>query len=754
LLGALLAPPLCRLAPRHGHWPLALVPAATSGLLLWLLAVAEREGAVMAHLPWVPSLGLSLSLHADGLGLLYGLLIAGIGTLVVIYAGGYLAHEPHRGRFFTWLLLFMGAMLGVALADNLLLLFLFWELTTFSSFMLIGVHHEEAAAPAPPRHALLVTGAGGLVLLAGLLLLADATGSMRLSAIVAGGGISDHPRYPIILVLVLVGAASKSALFPFHSWLPRAMVAPTPVSAYLHAATMVKAGVYLLLRLHPVLGGAELWHWSVGGVGLITMLLGATLAPVQVDLKALLAYATVSVLGLLTLLAGIGGDHALKAALVFMLAHGFYKGALFFAAGSVDHATGTRDVRELVGLARLMPLTLLGTALAATSMAAIPPWFGFIAKEQALAVGLEQSRWLGAAVAWTGLCFVVAALVMAVSPFTGRRGLGDPQAHEVSPGMWLATLLLGAASLAFGLFPGLVAHPLLALAAHAVGHEGEFELKLWHGFTPAFWLSMASIVLGFALYGLRRFWLVGLRPLTPPVAGRVYEALLGGLYAVAGRQVNLLRRGHLAGYMTIALAVVIALQAWLLLDRLDWAWPVDPLTIRVQDVGVVLLVGGCLAAVVLLEDRLATIIALGTTGYSISLLYVLYGAPDLAMVQFLIESLIALLFAVAFHRLPSLPEPDSARRRGGHALLALAGGAVMSGLIWLALVVERGERVSDYFVQHAVEKAHAHNVVNAIVVEFRALDTLGEIAVLSMAALGGIVLIQEGRWHRQRGEVR
>jgi multicomponent Na+:H+ antiporter subunit A len=457
---ALIAPALHRRLCGATGWVLALPVLAVTTWFATLLPGIACGGVVMESRPWVPALGIDLAFRVDGWSLLFLLLIGGIGALILIYAAGYFQGHRQAGRFYAFILLFMGSMLGLVTADNLILLFIFWELTSFSSYLLIGFDHEKPESRATALQALLITGGGGLALLVGFLLIGQVSGSYSYSALLEQPDmLRDHALYLPILLLVLAGAFTKSAQVPFHFWLPGAMTAPTPVSAYLHSATMVTAGIYLLGRFSPLLGGTDAWHYLVTSVGAVTMLIGALMALVQTDLKRLLAYSTVSALGTLTLLLGIGTVLAVKAVAVFLIVHSLYKGALFMIAGAVDHETGTRDVRALGGLFKVMPITALAAGAAALSMSGFPPLLGFIGKELLYEANLAAPQ---AAVLITGagvaanIIIVAVALMVGFLPFLGRPLLPLKALHEPPLALWLGPLVLATLGLVAGLFPGLV----------------------------------------------------------------------------------------------------------------------------------------------------------------------------------------------------------------------------------------------------------------------------------------------------------
>ncbi|WP_299026365.1 putative monovalent cation/H+ antiporter subunit A [uncultured Thermanaerothrix sp.] len=738
-----------RFGPRSG-WLFALLP------LSWLVYLAGQapfilgQGQVIEErISWMPSLGVELAFRLDGLGMLFALLITGIGALVIIYGGGYLDGHPYQGRFFVLITLFMVAMLGVVLSDHLFLLFIFWELTSITSFLLIGFEHQRYGARAAAWQALLVTAGGGLALLAGLVLLSQVAGSGLISVINQNGAVvRNSPLYPMVLLLILIGAFTKSAQFPFHFWLPNAMAAPTPVSAYLHSATMVKAGVFLLARLTPVLAETPLWQMLVSGVGFLTLLTGALLALGQRDLKRLLAYTTVGALGTMTFLLGLSDALAVKAAVLYILAHGLYKGALFLVAGAVDHSTGTRDIERLGNLASTVPQVALAALLAGISMAGLPPALGFLAKELFFE-SLMESTWplylsLGGAILAGAINFVVAALV-AFKPFWGRAQDVPHPPHPVSVEFWLGPLILSGLGLVVGVIPALTI-PLIQGAAQSVlQFPLKVKLALWHGMTPVLGLSLLTMGLGglgWAIY--RSLWQGGRiwQKLAPVGPAHLYEVGLTGLRRFAAWQTRVLQNGYLRFYvMTIVLTTVL-LTGFTLLSRLSWLGVGGWGSIRFYEVVVVALM--IMAAVVIprLRSRLATIATMGMIGYGLVLIYLIYSAPDLAMVQFAIETLTVILFVLAVYRLPKFTLLTPSPTRFLDLLVAIAGGMLMTALVLVVTARPMVPHISDYFAQNSLTLANGRNVVNVILVDFRGLDTLGEITVLALAGIGVYALVR------------
>ena len=746
-LAAALAPWLHQKLRDRCGLVLSLVPLASFLAFAAMVPAVASGRAVSLVKPWVPSLGLELSFRVDGLSLLFLLLISGIGVFVTWYAAGYLAGKKDLGKFYLYLFGFMGSMMGVVSADHLVLLFIFWELTSVSSYLLIGYYHNEARSRAAALQALLVTGAGGLAMLAGIVLLGRLAGTMEISTLLrmdASALVAD-PLFPAILILFLLGAFTKSAQFPFHFWLPNAMEAPAPVSAYLHSATMVKAGVFLLARLHPLLSASPLWLPIVAPVGAITMITGVFLALGQRDIKKILAYTTVAVLGTLTMLLGLGTELAVKAAIAYLLAHALYKAALFMTAGSVDHETGTRDPDALGGLRHAMPFTAAAALLGALSMAGLPFLLGFVSKEYFYKALLDAQGpgfiWETLGVA-ASVVMVAMALTAGIRPFWGSLRETPKHPHEAPWTMWLGPLLLGLAGIVAGILPGWPGSQLVGPAAAAVLGDDSYvaHLKLWHGWTTALGLSVLTVVLGFAVYAAapRIRSAQGLYAALARIGPeRGYEIVLAGTLGGARWVTRLLQNGYLRNYILTVVIFTIVLIVWLLPGNIVMpAWnsvvPPDFLGVTVC----LLIVAGSLFAC-LTASRFNAILALGTVGLGVAMIYFLYSAPDLAMTQMLVETLTLVLFVFAFYRLPFFKKFSKPATLVRDAIVAGAFGAMMTVVILLELAVRMPqEPVSRFMGETSLTEANGRNVVNVILVDFRALDTLGEISVLAIAALG------------------
>lgn len=744
-------------------WILALLPL---GLFLYFASFTNRIASgevVMVSYPWIPSYGVNLSFFIDGLSLIFALLISGIGTLVVVYAGGYMAGHHQLGRFYTYILMFMASMLGLVLADNIITLFVFWELTSLSSYLLIGFNHNQEKSRASALQALLVTGGGGLALLAGLILMGQVGNSWELSILLSQPGVvQSSALYPAILVLILLGAFTKSAQFPFHIWLPNAMAAPTPVSAFLHSATMVKAGVYLLARLSPAIGDTLAWQYSVTMFGTVTMVLGAYLAWQQTDLKRILAYSTVSALGTLMLLLGIGTPIAVKAAVVFLIVHSLYKGALFMAAGSIDHETGTRDITQLGGLRHALPITFIAVLMATLSMAGALPFFiGYIGKKliyEATLTAPTAGVLLTGASLLANVLTVVAAGMLIIKPFFGPKGNTPKKPHEAPVSMWLGPILLAAMGLLMVVIiefiPNSLLKPLVGTSAGsiAMGELIEVKLAAWSGLNAIFFLSLFTVATGFAFYAVREPIGRIVRPLgSIAVWGpeRWFNEGLDGLKRVAAVQTKMLQHGYLRGYILTIILTTVGLVSFTLLTRYGLSNTVGWSEARFYETTIAAMVFIATGAAAMSNSRLLTILALGIVGYGVALLFVLLGAPDLAMTQFAIETLTVILLVLTLAHLPrfvKLTRPTTRLRDG---LIAVSVGALMTTLVLVVSALPFESELKPFFAENSVLLAQGRNIVNVILVDFRALDTLGEIAVLAVAALGVFALLKSLRSNKK-----
>ncbi len=730
-------------------WLFALLPLILTLYFLSFTPAIIAGEVITASYTWVPSLDVQLAFNLDGLSWLFALLVSSIGTFIFIYAGAYMADEPLVGRFYAYILIFMASMLGLVLADNLITLFIFWELTSFSSYLLIGFNHKDDAARKAALQALLITSGGGLALMAGLILLGLAGNSFEISTLVAGGGVAEHPLYVPILLLILTGAFTKSAQVPFHFWLPGAMTAPSPVSAYLHSATMVKAGIYLLARLTPVLGGTDLWHLLLPAVGGLTMLVGAYLSLRQVDLKRILAYSTISSLGSLVFLLGLDTPLAAQAAIVYLVAHSMYKGALFLIAGIIEHETGTRDVTALGGLARIMPAVTLAAGFASLSMAGIPPFFGFVSKEllYETTLGLQDTAVLFTTLAViVNMIMVAAAVLVFVRPFTGAIVETPQTPHAVPLGLWLGPLALGTGGLAAGLLLSQVGSTFIAPAVSAILAEPiEVNLALWHGINPMLILSIVTVLGGLVVYRYRHVYeRISSRLDTSERWGPAqwYERGLDAVLMLGQLQTRILQHGYLRVYLLTINLVVISLVGITLVTRYDFAGQLPSTDLHFHEAVTAVIIAVAMIYVLFARSRLAAVVALGVVGYGIALIFVFFGAPDLAMTQFAIETLTVILMVLILYRLPSFANFSSRGQRTRDAVVALSVGALITTLVLISTTIVQPSLLTPFFAENSVTEAQGRNIVNVIIVDFRGLDTMGEITVLSIAALGVYTLLR------------
>lgn len=780
-LAALLAPWVHRFVGGYAGWVLGIVPASIFLFLLTFVETVSSGISVQASLDWIPSYNINLTFFIDGLSLTFGLLISGIGTVIVVYSGNYLDGHVHQGRFFSYMLMFMGSMLGLVLADNMMVLFIFWELTSITSFLLIGFNHTQQASRRAAIQALVVTNIGGLALLVGAVflqqiyagfLLPEGLNPWELSAL-RGSGIDlrQSVQYPVVFGLFCLAAFTKSAQFPFHFWLPNAMEAPTPVSAFLHSATMVKAGIYLLARMSPMLangvwpvdlpvfGQVDIYIWNVvltifGGV---TLLYGATLALRQTDMKQMLAQTTVASLGLLVMLLGIGTEGAVAAAVVYLVAHALYKAALFLISGIIDHGTGTREITELGGLARLMPVTFVAAILAAISMAGLPPALGFLAKEEMYGALLhfewQDILWQNVVAALVlilgnALMLVVGATI-AIKPFLGGLKPTPIKPHEGAIALIVGPLIFGLLALIAGAVPKYFGEYFLAPTASTIYNhhmDGHLEMSLELFANPLILASIATWVLGGLLFWkldeIRR----ALRRAEKAINWNFdigFDWLMFGLVRSADFVTRLWHHGRLELYLIvifIGLAMAIYLPM-LLTGSLPTLPPFPEMAFYEWGVLLIAIVG--LLAMLVARTRLVAIVSLGIQGFAVALIFMLLGAPDLSFTQFMVEILTVVILALVMTRL-HLEQRDSRifeelLRDGG---LAVVCGIGLTLLLMSVLQTPLDMRMTDFFAQTSVPIAHGHNIVNVILVDYRGLDTLGEISVVMTTGIAILALIR------------
>ena len=734
----------------------ALLPLVMFVGLCSRVPAAVNGGAVFLSWDWVPGMGVNLDVAVDGLSVLFGLIINGTGVFVVLFSADYMAGHRHYARFFAFLHLFLLAMLGLVLADNLITLFVFWELTTLLSYLLIGFDNQNEHARSHARQALLVTGGGGLALLIGFLMIGGIVDTYRLSALAEQARLLQrHPNYLFILAMVLIGAFTKSAQFPFHFWLPNAMAAPTPISAFLHSATMVKAGIYLIARFHPVLGGSEAWMGTLVVVGGVTALLGAILAVGQSDLKRMLAYTTIMALGILVMFLGGKTTPALTAAVTFLLVHALYKSALFLVVGIIDHEAGTRQVESIGGLIRTMPLTTFGAATAAMSMAGFPLFLGFIGKEIMYAGALTEEMFpvfaTTAAVLSNALMATVAGIIV-IRPFLGRPQQTPKAPHEAPVGMWLGPAAIGALGLIFGIFPGWVGRWLVEPAVFAFHPTVEqVQLALFHGFNEPLLLSILTMGVGLCLYLVRRpirGWLADRMAGLPVTGDRLYEMGMAATAQTAAGLTRFIQNGSLHRYLLTIIGVfTIATAGVWTLNATAFPALLHLPSLPISQWLMVTLMAVALVVVVVARSRILAVCALGVVGSGAALIFLVYGAPDLALTQLLVETLTLIIVAIVLLRLPPLDKTDRAHSPGRwfDALVALGAGTVVAALTLVVTGEPLDRQLTDFFEQNSVIAAHGRNIVNVILVDFRSLDTLGEIVVVATAGLAGFSLLARRR---------
>lgn len=744
---AILTPFLTKWLKARVFWVIALAPAA-----LFAMTLAQAPGIlagtpVTESVPWIPQLGISLSFRIDALSLLLALIVTGVGALVLAYCARYFTDdEPGLGRFAALLLAFAGVMYGLVTSDDVIVMFVFWEATSVLSYLLIGHHTGRRSSRGAALQALTVTTFGGLAMLVGIIMLSVASGSTSLTEIVANpvGGVFGQ----VAIVLVLLGALSKSALVPFHFWLPAAMAAPTPVSAYLHAAAMVKAGIYVIARFAPGYAELPLWQPILVTVGVLTMLVGGWRAMRQYDLKLLLAYGTVSQLGFLTIMLGFGTRDAALAGAALLLAHALYKATLFLVVGVIDHATGTRDWRKLSGLGRRMPLLATTAGIAVASMAGLPPLLGFVAKESVFGSLLESTSGPDALWAWVALSGVIVGSVLTVAyslrffwgAFSRKPDVKAMELHETGFSILLGPIVLSLATIGGGLAASVV-ETLVAPYADTLPGPHEQHLALWHGFEPALAISAVVLLLGFLLL-LRRRQVARLQAKVPQTldAARDYVQFMRALDRFAAVLTTRIQRGGLPAYLAVIIGVfVLGLGLSAAVNR-SWPDGVVPWDYAVQPFIALVMAMAAIGAAIA-GHRMTAVLLVGVTGYGLVLLFAMGGAPDLALTQALVETLTVVVFVLVLRRLPQqMAVRNKAVHKGLRAVLGILAGTVMAVIAMIALGAREAASISAELPALAAE-AHGKNIVNVMLVDIRAWDTMGEVAVLVAVATGVASLV-------------
>lgn len=711
---------------------------------------------VMEQYNWIPSLEINFDLYLDGLSLLFVLLISGIGALVVFYSIFYLDKSEQLGNFYVFLLMFMSAMLGVVLSDNIFVLYTFWELTSISSFLLIGYWHFKERSRYGALKSMLITVFGGLSMLGGFILLYVITGTTSIQDMIQQADMILNSNYlPLILGFILLGAFTKSAQFPFHIWLPDAMEAPTPVSAYLHSATMVKAGLFLVARFSPIFATYEWFFIVVSIIGIITLCWGSYMSVRQTDLKAILAFSTISQLGMIMAMLGFGTPVAIFAAIFHILNHATFKGSLFMVAGIVDHETGTRDIRKLGGLAALMPITATLAIFGTFSMAGVPLPFlnGFYSKEMFFdaTLGLGSGGWSQVIpyLAVIGSIFTfVYSMYFFFGTFTGKKQLDQlpKKPHEAPIGMLISPILLVAGVILIGLFPNMVNAPFLQHAATAVNNTVEYEkISFWHGFIPPLFMSLAVVGIGTVLFVTRKKWQAVYNFLPGKASfNHVYNGIISKLDTLSKRITNFYMTGSLKTYMSLILSTVLIVSVVYMFLTDGFAFSTDQLAEpSFIEIAVVVVMIIAAIATIYMNHNVAAILVLGVVGFGVAILFVIYRAPDIALTQLVIETVTVALFLLCFYHLPKMRKStDSVKTKTVNAIISIAFGALITIVAISANSSRWFDSIADYFVENSHKLGGGDNIVNVILVDFRGLDTLFEISVLGIAALAVVGLIK------------
>ncbi|MFC0299801.1 Na+/H+ antiporter subunit A [Virgibacillus soli] len=761
LLFALILPLISRCIPKvHPGYFVLFVPLGI--FIYYIQYIGSKFTAITETYKWIPSLHINLTFHLDGLSLLFVLLISGIGSLVVLYSIFYLHTYERLNHFYIYLLIFMTAMLGVVTSDNVFVLYTFWELTSISSFLLIGYWHFKERSRYGALKSMLITVFGGLSMFGGLIFLTILTGTTSIREMIANPEpILNSQFLPLILAFILLGAFTKSAQFPFHIWLPDAMEAPTPVSAYLHSATMVKAGLYLIARFSPIFATYEWFFIVVSLVGIITLCWGSYMAVRQTDLKAILAYSTISQLGMIMAMLGFGTEVAIFAAVFHILNHATFKGGLFMIAGIVDHETGTRDIRKLGGLLTFMPISATLALFGTFSMAGIPLPFlnGFYSKEMffesAVLLSNETNSFaafLSNAVPYLAILGSVFTFVYSMyflfGVFGGQKKLDQlpKKPHEAPIGMLLSPFILVSGVILIGLFPSLFNQSLLTHAASSISQTvNTMDIKFWHGLNVPFIMSLIVVGIGIILTITRKTWQPIYRLLPGKFSlNKVYDSIIKNVDVFSKRITNFYMTGSLRTYMLIIIGTIVAVTTFIMINTDGFNIKYDNLaSISVLEITVVIAIIIAALATIFTNHKLAVILVTGIVGYGVAILFVIYRAPDLALTQLVIETVSVVLFLLCFYHLPKMQKRDEKpKTKLVNAIIAISFGTLMTIVGISAHSSNWFKSISDYFIETADTIGGGTNIVNVILVDMRGLDTLFEITVLGIAALAIYSLIK------------
>ncbi|KOP80064.1 Na+/H+ antiporter subunit A [Cytobacillus solani] len=758
----------------HTGWFVLPLPILLFSYFLSFISITSTHQTITESVPWIPALGVDFIAKVDGLGLLFALLITGIGSLVVLYSIYYLAKDKEKlNTFYVYLLLFMGAMLGVVLSDNLIVLYTFWEFTSFSSFLLIGFWYDREKSRYGAQKSMLITVFGGLSMLGGIILLYIMTGSFNISEIIdQAAAISTSPLFIPALVCILLGAFTKSAQFPFHIWLPDAMEAPTPVSAYLHSATMVKAGIYLVARMTPVFASEGLWLWLVAGFGIVTLFWGSFNAVKQTDLKAILAFSTVSQLGMIMSLLGLGAaalhfddidnsffGAATAAAVFHLFNHATFKGSLFMVVGIVDHETGTRDIRKLGGLMNFMPITFTLAIIGTFSMAGLPPFNGFLSKEMFFTgmirvtelniFNFETWGMLFPVIAWIASVFTfIYSMILVFKTFTGKYQPEklEKKPHEAPMGMLISPIVLASLVIIIGFFPNILSNSIISPALESIlpNNDIDVHISFWHGFKPELFMTIGVIALGILLFltlpKWRKVYNIFPKKLT---FNRLYDSGLEMIQHASNKLTKTYMNGSIRSYLVYIFAFFIFILATTIAVKNAFTFDTSNISsIGFYEVLLALAVVIGSISILFVKSRMTAIILLGAVGYTVSLFYVLFRAPDLALTQLVIETISVALFLLCFYHLPKNRNEERNRFKLTNAIISIGVGAIVTVIALSAHSNKVFDSIAEYYVENTYTEAAGKNMVNVILVDFRGFDTLFEITVLTIAALGIFAMIK------------